>query len=91
MIMMLLQSIKAFVRKSSQALFYCLYSDYMRSERGGGDNMIQITMTNGSYICWNKDHYTDYLYDGKIFAVIRGSQWVGIYNIDRVQEIRIDK
>ena len=53
--------------------------------------MIQITMTNGSYICWNKDHYTDYLYDGKIFAVIRGSQWVGIYNIDRVQEIRIDK
>lgn len=53
--------------------------------------MIQITMVNGSYICWNKDQYTDYLYDGKIFAVIRDSQWVGIYNIDRVQEIRIDK
>ena len=53
--------------------------------------MIQITLTNGSYICWDKDQYTDYLYDGKVFAVIRGSQWVGIYNIDRVQEIRIDK
>ena len=70
-------------------LFYYLYDHYMRSERR--DNIIQITMANGSYICWNKDQYTDYLYDGKIFAVIRDSQWVGIYNIDRVQEIRIDK
>jgi hypothetical protein len=62
----------------------------MRSERGGKGTMLQITMTNGTYICWNKEQYTDYLYDGKVFVVIKGSQWVGIYNIDHVREIRVD-
>ena len=23
--------------------------------------MIQITMTNGTYICWEKEQYTDYI------------------------------
>ena len=52
--------------------------------------MIQITLTNGSYICRNKDQYTDYMYDGKVFVIIKGSQWVGIYNIDHVREIKVD-
>ena len=52
--------------------------------------MIKITMANGSYIEWNKEQYTDYMYDGKVFVVIKGSQWVGIYNIDYVREIRVD-
>ena len=52
--------------------------------------MIQITMTNGTYICWKKEQYTDYMYDGKVFVVIKGSQLVGIYNIGHVREIRVD-
>ena len=53
--------------------------------------MIQITMVGGNYICWEKEQYTDYmLYDGKVFVVIKGSKWVGIYNIDQVKEIKID-
>lgn len=53
--------------------------------------MIQITMLGGNYSEWNKDQYTDYMYDGKIFVIIDGSKWIGIYNIDQVKEIRIDK
>lgn len=53
--------------------------------------MIQITLRNGSYIEWNKDQYTDYMYDGKCFIIIRGSQWIGIYNMDCVSNIVIDK
>lgn len=52
--------------------------------------MIQITMVGGNYICWEKEQYTDYIYDGKVFVVIKGSKWIGIYNIDQVKEIRID-
>lgn len=53
--------------------------------------MIQITMANGSYICWDKEQYTDYMYDGKVFVIIKNSQWVGIYNINQIREIRVDK
>lgn len=52
--------------------------------------MIQITMTDGNYVCWEKEQYADYMYDGKIFVIIKGSKWIGIYNIDHVKEIRID-
>jgi hypothetical protein len=57
----------------------------------GGKVMIQITMVGGNFTCWDKKQYTDYMYDGKVFVVIKGSKWVGIYNIDQVKEIRIDK
>ena len=54
--------------------------------------MIQITMLGGNYIYWEKEQYTDCLYDGKVFAIVKDSQWVGVYNIDQVKEIRrIDK
>lgn len=52
--------------------------------------MIQITMTGGNRVCWEKEQYTDYMYDGKVFVVIKGAEWVGIYNIDQVKEIRVD-
>ena len=48
-------------------------------------------MANGSYIRWDKEQYTDYMYDGKVFVIIKDSQWVGIYNINQVREIRVDK
>lgn len=53
--------------------------------------MITIVMTNGTPAFWNKDEYTDYMYDGKVFVVLNGSQRVGIYNIDYVREIRVEK
>lgn len=52
--------------------------------------MIQITMSNGVYVCWNRDQYTNYSYDGKIFAIMRDKRLIGIYNIDAIKEIRID-
>ena len=53
--------------------------------------MIQITMTSGVYDEWKPEQYTDYMYDGKCFIIIKGEQWVGIYNLDSVRRIAIDK
>ncbi len=53
--------------------------------------MIQITMMNGVYDEWKPEQYTDYMYDGKCFIIIKEKQWVGIYNMDAVRKIAIDK
>lgn len=53
--------------------------------------MIQITMMNGVYDEWKPEQFTDYMYDGKCFIIIKGEQWVGIYNIDAVRRITIDR
>lgn len=53
--------------------------------------MIHITMNNGLYNEWKAEQYTDYVYDGKCFIIMRGEQWVGIYNINSIQSIVIDK
>lgn len=53
--------------------------------------MINITFSNGAFIQWNEDQYTDYMYDGKCFIIIKGQQWVGIYNMDCVRSVEIDK
>jgi hypothetical protein len=39
-------------------------------------------MTNGAYDEWKPEQYTDYMYDRKCFIIIKGEQWVGIYNMD---------
>ncbi len=59
--------------------------------RQEGDSMIQITMNSGIYDEWKPEQYTDYMYDGKCFIIIKGEQWVGIYNMDSVRRIVIDK
>lgn len=53
--------------------------------------MLNITLSNGSFIQWNKDQFTDYMYDGKCFIVIKGSQWVGIYNMNFVRSVEVDR
>ena len=53
--------------------------------------MIQITQMNGPYNEWKPEQYTDYLYDGKCFIIMRGEQWVGIYNMDAIRRIVIDR
>lgn len=53
--------------------------------------MIQITMNNGIYDEWKPEQFTDYMYDGKCFIIIKGGQWVGIYNMDSVRRIVVDR
>lgn len=53
--------------------------------------MIQITMLNGVYDEWKPEQYTDYMYDGKCFTITKGDRCVGIYNIDAVRRIVVDK
>ncbi len=53
--------------------------------------MINITLSNGSFTQWNRDQFTDYMYDGKCFIVIKDHQWVGIYNLDFVLSVEVDK
>ena len=38
-----------------------------------------------------KEQWTDYKYDGKCFIIIKGEQWVGIYNMDSVVSIIVKK
>lgn len=50
--------------------------------------MIEINFKNGRYENWDDDSYTDYEYLNKnVFVVIKGCQWVGIYNIDTISSI----
>ncbi len=51
--------------------------------------MIKITMTNSQEVKWQRDDYTDYMYDGKYFIIIRNGEWIGFYNLDHVISIII--
>lgn len=52
--------------------------------------MIKITFMSGVCVKWRKDEYTDYIYNGKTFVVIKNKAVVGIYNINCVSNIVID-
>lgn len=49
--------------------------------------MIEIIKRNGTIDKWESDNYDDYMYDGKCFIIIKGEQWVGIYNMDCVSSV----
>lgn len=49
--------------------------------------MLEITMSNGMSDKWYDDEYTTYEYQGDIFVIIDGDQWVGIYNMRDVSKI----
>lgn len=53
--------------------------------------MIKITMANKCYDDWKSEEYTDYMYDGKCFVIIKDEKLVGIYNMDTVSRIIIGK
>ncbi len=53
--------------------------------------MIQIELNNGNRDEWKDYQYTDYMYDGKCFIIIKDDQWVGIYNMDSVRRIVVDR
>lgn len=52
---------------------------------------IDIILKDGRTITYKEDEYTEYKYDGKVFAVIMGQQWIGIFNIDTIEYITIGK
>ena len=49
--------------------------------------MIKIAFKNGCIAVWEEKQWDDYKYDGKCFIVVKGGQWVGIYNIDSITSI----
>ena len=51
--------------------------------------MIIITMANSQVVKWQHDEFSDYMYDGKFFIIIRNGEWVGFYNLDHVISIII--
>lgn len=49
--------------------------------------MLKIVFKNSEVKNYRETEYTDYHYDGKVFAVINDKQWIGIYNMDAVATI----
>ena len=49
--------------------------------------MLKITFKDSEVVFWDEDEFDDYFYDGKVFAIIKGKQWVGLYNIDCIAAI----
>lgn len=52
---------------------------------------MRIYLLDGETIEYTKDDYTNYVYDGKFFIVIYHDQWIGLYNLDAIQYVDIDK
>lgn len=53
--------------------------------------MIKIYLSNGDVVTWERNEYTRYEYINRCFVVINGFQWVGIYNMEWVVRVEIDK
>ena len=49
--------------------------------------MIRIVMSNGYKCEWGADEYTEYKYDGNFFILIKGEEYIGVYNLDYVISI----
>lgn len=52
--------------------------------------MLHIIMRNGHLINYDENQFTDYQYDGKYFVVIKGKQWVGLYNLDCIEYVQYE-
>ncbi len=70
-------------------IFADVFGRAPRIKRKRGGRVIKVVFKNGCICKWKKKEYTDYKYDGKCFIVIRGQQWVGIYNMDSIVSIII--
>ena len=51
--------------------------------------MIEITLTNGDVRHWYEDEYTEYDIKNKLFVVIKGDQWVGMYALDHIVAVEV--
>lgn len=53
-------------------------------------NRIIINQKNGTTTTWEHNQFTEYTYVDHTFIVINKGAWVGIYNMDCVDNIYID-
>lgn len=53
--------------------------------------MLSIIFKDGDVKIYKEKHYTDYRYYKDVFAVIKKSQWVGIYSMDMIKAIEVGK
>jgi len=49
--------------------------------------MLKITFQDGDIVYWGEEEFDEYRYDGTLFIVIKGKQWVGLYNIDCIHSV----
>ena len=59
----------------------------MAKKKNKGKDALQISLKRGEYITYKSESYTDYMVTGNLFVVIKGCQWVGIYNMDSVEYV----
>lgn len=55
------------------------------------DKKIIITFRNGEQRIYNNSEWSDYRYDGKVISIINGSATIGIYNLDIIYSVELEK
>lgn len=53
--------------------------------------MIKILLTNGETRKWSKGEFTEYDIKGRFFVVIDNEQWVGMYALDSIVSVEVEK
>ena len=58
-----------------------------KKQKKNRNDALQISLKRGEYITYKSSSYTDYMIQGRLFVVIKGCQWIGIYNLDSIEYI----
>lgn len=53
--------------------------------------MIAIYFKDGSARIYKCEEYTEYKYDAKYFIIIKDWKWIGMYNLDCIKMIEVDR
>lgn len=53
--------------------------------------MIKITLTNGDVREWERNEYTEYDIKGRFFVVLYEDQLVGMYAMDSIVSVEVDR
>ena len=53
--------------------------------------MLKIMLTNGDVRKWTEKEYTDYDIKGRFFVVLFNEQWVGMYALDHIISVDVDR
>ncbi len=51
------------------------------------NDLLQISLKRGEIINYKASSFTDYMIKENLFIVIRGTQWIGMYNMDCVEYV----
>lgn len=52
---------------------------------------IAILLDNGELRMWGEDEFTEYDIKGRFFVVINGEKWVGMYALDRIVSVEVER